>query len=80
MFIDWHTLIFGPVFIFDVPRNDLLILCSVGYLILRINIHSCVPRPKQLQRPEWVQHICRNPKIGRRWIHFGLVFGQLLLS
>jgi len=37
--------------------------CSVGCLILRIDIHSLVPLCKRSQLPEWIEDVCGNQNL-----------------
>jgi hypothetical protein len=71
---------FRTVFILQVLQNGLLVLGSIECLVLRINIHSLVPLPKQLQCPETIDDMCRYEKHTRRPSHFSVIFGHLLLS
>jgi len=65
---------FGAVFILDIFQKPLLVLCSLGCLILRINIHSLVPLAKRSQLPERIEDVRGNQKHGSRCSHFGIVF------
>jgi hypothetical protein len=71
---------FSAAFILHILQKGLLVLCSVGCLVLRINIHSFVPLSKRSQLPERIKDVRGNQKHARRWSHFGVVFGELLSS
>jgi hypothetical protein len=79
-FIDWHPSMFGAVFILHILQRGLRVMCCVGCLVLRINIHSFVPLSKRLELHDRIEDMCGNQKHARRWSHFGVVFGKLLLS
>jgi hypothetical protein len=79
-FVDRHTSMFAAVFILNILQKGLLELCSVGCLVLRIDIHSLVPVSKRSQILKRIKDMCGNEKHARRCSHFSLVFGQLLLS
>jgi len=79
-FIDWHTSMFGTVLIFHVLQKGLSVMCSVGCLALRIDIHSLVPSPKRSQLPERMENVCGHQKHSRGWSHLSVVFGKLLSS
>jgi len=71
---------FGTVFILHIPQKCLLVLGSVAYFVLRINIRSLVPLCKRLQLLERIEGMCRNEKHPPCWSHFSVVFGQVLPS
>ena len=47
------------VFILHLLQKDLLVLCSIGCLVLRIDIHSIVPLPKRSQLLERIEDISK---------------------
>jgi len=69
---------FGTVHILHLHQKGLLVLGSIGYLVIRINIHSLVPLSKRSQLPKRIDNMGRNQRHARRWSHFGVVFGQPL--
>jgi hypothetical protein len=71
---------FGAVFILHILQKGLLVLCSVGCLVLRIDIHSLVPLSKQLKLSERIEDVHGNQKHARCWSHSTIVFGELLSS
>jgi hypothetical protein len=77
-FTDRHTLMFGTVLSLHILQKGLLLLCSVGCLILSIDIHSLVPVSTWSQLPERIQDVCGNQKHACRCSDFGVVFGKLL--
>jgi hypothetical protein len=51
---------FGTVFILHILQKGLLVLESIGFLVLRIDIDSLVPLSTRLQLPERIEDMCRN--------------------
>jgi len=80
VFFDRHALRFGAVFILHILQKDLLVLGRIGYLTLRIDIHSLVPLSEGSQLPVRIKDMCRNQKHSLRWSHFSVVFGEHLFS
>jgi len=71
---------FLAVFILHILEKGLLVLCSVGCLILRININSLVPLSKRSLLPERIKDVCGHQDHAHGRSHFGVVFGELLSS
>ena len=67
MRIDWHRLMFCTVFILHILPKGPLVLGSIAFLILRIDIHSLVPLSRRSQLSKRIEDMCRNVKHARRW-------------
>jgi hypothetical protein len=79
-FIDRHMSMFGAVLIPHRLPKGLLVLCCIGCLVLRINIHSLVPHSKGSQVPGSIEDVWGYKKHARHWSHFAVVFGKLRSS
>ena len=75
-----HTSMFGTVFILHILHKGILVMCSVGCLVLKIDIDSLVPLSTRSQLAERIEVLCRNTKHARRWGHFCIVCWKLLSS
>jgi hypothetical protein len=71
---------FGTAFILHILQQGLLVLCSVGCLNLKMNIHSLLPLPIWLQHAESIENACGNEMFASCWRHFSVVFGKLQSS
>ena len=69
----------GTVFVHYILQNGLLVLSSIEYLVLRIDIDLIVPLPDQLQLPEMIEDMYRIDTYTHHRSQLSIIFGQFLL-